>query len=156
MSDSPSAIGDDRGGLGEPGTAILGVDAGQSGSRFLLVRSDGSRATWTGRGLPTGVSPIVALGGFLLESACRTDLLGSDRVVGVGAGMTGFHPGVRGLAASLLPAWSRRLGAQELRLADDAVTSSLGALGDRAGAVVAAGTGVTVLARGVQAPAVRV
>jgi N-acetylglucosamine kinase-like BadF-type ATPase len=154
-TDSSSTTGERRA-AAEPGTAILGVDAGQSGSRFLLVRSDGSRAAWTGRGLPSGVSPIVALGGFLLENACRTDLLGSDRIVGVGAGMTGFHAGVHGLAASLLPAWSQRLGAHELRLADDAVTSYLGALGDRDGAVVAAGTGVTVLARGSRTPAVRV
>ena len=95
--------------------------------------------------------------GQLLQDVCdRAAELAPDRVVSVGVGMTGLHAGAQGLAGSALSRWSERLGTDELRLADDAVTSFLGALGDRDGVVVAAGTGVTVLARRAGAAPVRV
>jgi glucosamine kinase len=126
---------------------VLGIDAGQSGCRYALSRPDGSRETWTSAGVPSGVPPLAAVSGFLLDVVRdRAEALGVDRIDAVGAGLTGLHAGVRDLAALALPTWSERLGTREVRLADDAVTSFLGALGDRAGVVVAAGTGVTVLA----------
>jgi len=126
---------------------VLGIDAGQSGCRFALSWPDGSRETWTSAGLPSEVPPLAAISGFLLDAVRnRAEALGVDRIDSVGAGLTGLHAGVRDLAPLALTTWSERLGTREVRLADDAVTSFLGALGDRAGVVVAAGTGVTVLA----------
>ena len=63
----------------------------------------------------------------------------------VGAGLSGFHGGAAD-AGKALGIWREALGVRRLSLADDAVTSYLGALGDDSGAVVAAGTGVAVLA----------
>jgi N-acetylglucosamine kinase-like BadF-type ATPase len=136
--------------------AVLAVDAGQSGCRFRLTRADGTVESWTGAGLPAGAPSVVAVRGFLLESVCDRGAVPSEPVVRVAAGVTGLHAGAHGLATAALGSWSERLGTRELWVADDAVTSYLGALGDRDGAVVAAGTGVTVLARGPVAPAVRV
>ena len=62
-----------------------------------------------------------------------------------GAGLSGFHGGAAD-AGKALGIWREALGVRRLSLADDAVTSYLGALGDDSGAVVAAGTGVAVLA----------
>jgi N-acetylglucosamine kinase-like BadF-type ATPase len=140
-----------------PLEATLGIDAGQSGARYLLSSSDGGRLTWTGPGVPAGVTSAAAMRGPLLDGVReRTSALGIDRIVSVGAGVTGFHAGARGAAAAALPDWSRRLGTRQLLVADDAVTSYIGALGESDGAVVAAGTGVTVLACREGSPAVRV
>jgi glucosamine kinase len=125
---------------------ILGVDAGQSGSRLTLVRPVGAEVSWAADGVPAGMTPAQAMSGPLLDSAVgRLRELGVDEVHAVGAGVTGFHAGAQH-APEVLAAWRRCLGVRRLVLADDAVTSYLGALGARPGAVVAAGTGVTALA----------
>ncbi len=137
--------------------ATLGIDAGQSGARYVLSRPDGSRLTWTGPGVPAGVTAAAAIRGLLFNSVWeRRGALDVDRIVSVGAGVTGFHAGAQGAAAAALPDWSGRLGTRQLLVADDAVTSYVGALGESDGAVVAAGTGVTVLACREGSAAVRV
>jgi N-acetylglucosamine kinase-like BadF-type ATPase len=124
----------------------LGIDTGQSGSRLAIVGPDGGELSWVAPGLRPGMSPVEAMAGPLLDGTV-TRLQGLDLgpLCVVGAGMTGLHAGATG-ADRVLSAWAKRLGVRRLVIADDAVTSYLGALGARHGAVVAAGTGVTVLA----------
>lgn len=125
---------------------VLGIDAGQSGSRLRLQIPGGPEMSWTGAGIPPGMSPLQAMNGPLLDSAVhRLRDVGLDTPAVVGAGLSGFHGGAAD-AGKALGVWNEALGVRRLILADDAVTSYLGALGDASGAVVAAGTGVTVLA----------
>lgn len=125
---------------------VLGIDAGQSGSRLRLRDPGGSELSWTGAGIPPGMTPLQAMTGPLLDSAVhRLRDAGLDAPHAVGAGLSGFHGGAAD-AGEALRVWNEALGVRRLVLADDAVTSYLGALGDTEGAVVAAGTGVTVLA----------
>lgn len=125
---------------------VLGIDTGQSGSRLAIVGPDGSELSWVAPGLRPGMTPVEAMTGPLLESTvARLHGLDLPQLRVVGAGMTGFHAGATD-ADQVLSAWAERLGVRRLILADDAVTSYLGALGAQRGAVVAAGTGVTVLA----------
>jgi glucosamine kinase len=141
----------------EADSVTLGVDAGQSGSRFLLIGPGGLRTSWTEPGAPAGISPVKAMNGLLLASVMdRLPALGLRSVHRVGAGLTGFHGGTQSAAGNVLARWAPRLGTQQVHLADDAVTSFVGALGTGAGVVVAAGTGVTVLASDGEARAVRV
>jgi glucosamine kinase len=91
------------------------------------------------------MTPVEAMTGPLLESTvARLQGLDLHQLHVVGAGMTGFHAGTTD-ADQVLSAW-RSVWVRRLMLADDAVTSYLGALGARHDAVVAAGTGVMVLA----------
>jgi N-acetylglucosamine kinase-like BadF-type ATPase len=131
---------------------VLGIDAGQSGSRLRLLRRGRTRLSWTGPGIPPGVTPVQAMTGLLLDDVSRRLRdSGQDAPAVVGAGLTGFHGGASG-AQEVLDLWHDTLGVRRLSLTDDAVTSYLGALGEAPGAVVAAGTGVTVLATGGPAP----
>lgn len=125
---------------------VLGIDAGQSGSRLRLQTPGGAEMSWTGPGIPAGMTPLQAMTGPLLNSAVqRLRDAGLDAPAVVGAGLSGFHGGAAD-AGKALGIWREALGVRRLSLADDAVTSYLGALGDDSGAVVAAGTGVAVLA----------
>jgi N-acetylglucosamine kinase-like BadF-type ATPase len=128
------------------GRTVLAVDAGQSGSRMLLRAADGVEVSWRGPGIPAGTTPLAAMTGELLDAAVRgVRDAGAAAPEVVAAGLTGFHGGATG-AEQASQAWRAALGTRVVRLTDDAVTSYLGALGDRSGAVVAAGTGVAVLA----------
>lgn len=125
---------------------VLGIDGGQSGSRLQLRLPDGAVVSWRDAGIPPGMTPRQAMTGPLLDSVVRkVSDAELDRPTVVGAGLTGFHGGAAD-AAEVLDVWSDALGVRRLSLTDDAVSSYLGALGDTSGVVVAAGTGVTVLA----------
>jgi N-acetylglucosamine kinase-like BadF-type ATPase len=64
-----------------------------------------------------------------------------------GGGLSGFESAGEDDLRRLAEVLGRELGAERVALASDGVTSLLGALGDRPGAVVAAGTGTVVVAR---------
>ncbi|MEV4973769.1 N-acetylglucosamine kinase [Streptomyces scopuliridis] len=141
---------------------VLGVDSGGSGLRFALgsTASDGTAAVTTlaatasGEPVRTGASGIDA-GQLLARLLPAVDTLlaeaGADTGAGPGAlsavaiGAAGMATLGDGLRAELPAALERSLGVRRLALAADAVTAYAGALGQRPGAVVAAGTGMIAL-----------
>ncbi|RVU15427.1 ATPase [Streptomyces antnestii] len=146
------------GGSDEPGEPVwvLGVDSGGSGLRVALARGgDLARpeATVSREPVRTGASGIDA--DHLLQQLLpmARELLG--RVVGGPTGVPALHAVVvgaagmatlgDGLRAALPDALVAELGVRRLALAADGVTAYAGALGQRPGAVVAAGTGMIAL-----------
>ncbi len=122
-------------------TALLAVDLGGSGSRARLVAPDGVREV-TGERLRVSAAGLVAapLVTALVE---RLELrAGSVDAVCVGSsGILTLSDGPR----VVLDAVRSVLGDVRTVVASDAVTSALGALGGRPGAVVLTGTGSTAL-----------
>ncbi|MFE4857720.1 N-acetylglucosamine kinase [Streptomyces sp. NPDC056670] len=130
---------------------VLGVDSGGSGVRFALRRTEpGSRAETIASKEPVRTGPAGIDAGHLLdqlltaaqELRLRT---GADEIAAVAVGAAGMATLGDALRAELPSALARHLGARSLALAADAVTAYAGALGQRAGAVVAAGTGMIAL-----------
>ncbi|HEY5484457.1 MAG TPA: BadF/BadG/BcrA/BcrD ATPase family protein [Propionibacteriaceae bacterium] len=115
-------------------TSRLALDGGQSGCRAR----DAAGHIWEGVGIDTARPRIPQLAAAVRAAAPE----GTERVL---VGTTGL--GVEDTAAALLDEL-RDHGTQSVHLAHDSVTSYLGALGDRTGGVVAAGTGVVTLAAG--------
>ncbi|MBZ6079154.1 N-acetylglucosamine kinase [Microvirga puerhi] len=119
----------------------VGIDVGQGGTR-LMVRC-GSRverfeaAGFWSAGLP-GVVTAVANG-------IKAASIPADAHVHIGIGMTGLN-GNPVPIQELSTALSGTCCPVSVTAADDSVTAYLGALGPRAGAVVAAGTGTVALA----------
>ncbi|MDI9887083.1 BadF/BadG/BcrA/BcrD ATPase family protein [Streptomyces sp. HNM0645] len=133
---------------GGAGGWVLGADSGGSGLRVALApAADPPAALTTASQEPvrTGTSGIEAahLLGQLLPMA-RGLLLraGADAPVAVAIGAAGMASLGDELRAVLPGVLSRELGARQVALAADAVTAYAGALGQRPGAVVAAGTGL--------------
>ncbi|MET1035462.1 MAG: BadF/BadG/BcrA/BcrD ATPase family protein [Arthrobacter sp.] len=122
--------------------AILAIDAGQTGIRALAVRPDGTRAVHEFPGMLTDRP----LGPQFRAVVARVGAAEDLSFPVVAAGSTGLIEAQR--EAEELLASSADLGVRAVHLAHDSVTSYLGALGDRTGAVVAAGTGVVTLAVG--------
>jgi len=127
-------------------TSALAVDAGQTNTRAAVVPGHGPRVA-TGPGVPRleGGADVAGIAAPILRSIAELGELPPSPVLGVGlSGIESMSAAdLRQLAAAL----GRELGATRVVIASDGVTSYLGALGDRAGAVVAAGTGTVVLAR---------
>jgi hypothetical protein len=112
----------------------LAIDAGQTGIR---TRSDDDEREFAG--ILTSEPLIPQLARLIRE-------LGTFDVVSIGTtGLTADETDPSGLR--------ELVGAGRVLMAHDSVTSYLGALGDRRGAVVAAGTGVVTLAVGASAVA---
>ncbi|GAA2402773.1 BadF/BadG/BcrA/BcrD ATPase family protein [Streptomyces glaucosporus] len=146
---------------------VLGVDSGGSGLRLALARTAAGRETPVAAATATADGPVrtgpsgidadhllelvlprtAALLSELPEppDAARED--GPDgkrspRIVAVCVGAAGMATLGDGLRTVLPGAFARELGARRVALAADAVTAYAGALGERPGAVVAAGTGM--------------
>lgn len=120
---------------------VLAIDAGQSDIKVRV--DDGTRREdLTFRGIHTGIPLLPQLADVVRETLART---GTDLDV-VTAGISGLTD--RDADADALLALVHSDGVQATMLAHDSTTSFLGALGDRHGAVVAAGTGVVTLAVG--------
>ncbi|MFI0980478.1 N-acetylglucosamine kinase [Streptomyces sp. NPDC021093] len=144
----------EHGGTGcAPGAGhVLGVDSGGSGVRFALARV-GSR---TPAGPPVVSREPVRTGPGGIDTAhLAAQLVPAVRelLAGVGggeplavcvgaAGMATLGDGLRAELPGLL---AREFGVRRVALAADAVTAYAGALGQRPGAVVAAGTGLVAL-----------
>ncbi|MGY1452735.1 N-acetylglucosamine kinase [Streptomyces sp. SS8] len=148
---------------GRPAPWILGVDSGGSGLRLALARagSDGSAAAPVPVGTaacdrPVRTGPAGIEAAHLLElvlprarsllSAAEPDTAAAGpaglRIDTVCVGAAGMATLGGELRTELPGAFTRELGARRVALAADAVTAYAGALGERPGAVVAAGTGV--------------
>ncbi|MEU9761506.1 BadF/BadG/BcrA/BcrD ATPase family protein [Streptomyces sp. NPDC047987] len=141
-------------GAAAPGSFVLGVDSGGSGLRVALGTVDAPRALGTtvcGEPVRTGPEGIDA--DHLLEQllpAARHLL--EQQGARPGSGIAAVAIGAAGMAtlggqlrAELPGALERALGVRLLALAADAVTAYAGAVGQRPGAVVAAGTGLIAL-----------
>ncbi|GAA3368365.1 BadF/BadG/BcrA/BcrD ATPase family protein [Streptomyces sannanensis] len=134
------------------GTAwVLGVDSGGSGLRIGLADAESGTPAGTvvaKEPVRTGAEGIDA--GHLLEQLlpAAEELLGRAggvRPVAVAIGAAGMATLGDQLRAALPGALESALGVRRLALAADAVTAYAGALGQRPGAVVAAGTGLIAL-----------
>jgi N-acetylglucosamine kinase-like BadF-type ATPase len=127
--------------------AALAVDAGQTEIRAALTCERGPR---------TATAPgVLRLGGVTGPDDVAAGLLAA--VVGLGAlpeptppagiGLSGFEAASDEDLRRVHDLLRRELGLQRLAIASDGLTSLLGALGDRPGGVVAAGTGTVCVAR---------
>ncbi|MFJ2260940.1 N-acetylglucosamine kinase [Streptomyces sp. NPDC087844] len=132
------------------GSGVLGVDSGGSGLRVVLA-VDGGRITaplTSGEPVRTGPRGIDA-GHLLGQLLPMTRQLMADAGVGtlraVTVGAAGLTTLGDSLRAELPSALARELGVRRLALVADAVTAYTGALGQRVGAVVAAGTGMIAI-----------
>ncbi|MEV7426554.1 MULTISPECIES: N-acetylglucosamine kinase [unclassified Streptomyces] len=153
---------------------VLGVDSGGSGVRFALGSTASGAAGRTGdapgpggvttvatttsaepvRTGPSGLDPAQLLARLLpavdtlLARAGADGARGADGPVALDAvaiGAAGMATLGDGLRAELPGALERALGVRRLALAADAVTAYAGAIGQRPGVVVAAGTGMIAL-----------
>jgi N-acetylglucosamine kinase-like BadF-type ATPase len=128
-------------------SAVLAVDAGQTEIRAALAGD--------GRGPRTATAPgVLRMGHRVGPEQVGAALLAAVAALGplpapltsAGVGLSGFEAAEDELqhVGELL---CRELAVERLAIASDGLTSLLGALGDRDGAVVAAGTGTVCVAR---------
>lgn len=132
------------------GPGFLAVDSGGSGLRVAVgVLGGGPSAQQESREpVRTGARGIDP--GHLMEQLvptaralmARTGVSGLEAAVVAAAGFASLGGALR---ADLPGALAREFGVRTVALAADAVTAYVGALGPRAGAVVAAGTGLIAL-----------
>ncbi|MFF2411895.1 N-acetylglucosamine kinase [Streptomyces sp. NPDC058092] len=143
---------------GASGPFVLGVDSGGSGLRVALGALDRSAAVGTtvcAEPVRTGPAGIDA--GHLLEQllpaarlllerhSCGSGSAEGSAITAVAIGAAGMATLGGQLRAELPSALEQALGVRRLALAADAVTAYAGAVGQRPGAVVAAGTGMIAL-----------
>ncbi|MEV2255032.1 BadF/BadG/BcrA/BcrD ATPase family protein [Streptomyces sp. NPDC050147] len=132
-------------------SCVLGVDSGGSGMRVTVGGLDGAV-----RAAPVSSKEPVRTGARGIDAGHFTEQLvpmarellaraGAGPVTGVAVGAAGMATLGDDLRAQLPTALHRALGVRRLALAADAVTAYTGALGDRPGAVVAAGTGLIAI-----------
>ncbi|MFV8131288.1 N-acetylglucosamine kinase [Streptomyces syringium] len=130
---------------------VLGVDSGGSGVRVALtpVPGEGPALTWSSPEPavmgPRGIDARSLLDRVLPAAARLLRQAGAERCEAVCVGASGMATLGDDLRAVLPDALRDALGARRLALASDAVTAYAGALGQRPGAVVAAGTGLVAL-----------
>lgn len=131
-------------------TGFLAVDSGGSGLRAVVgAVGDGGHAGDCGHGplgrrvsRDPGIDPGHLLGQLLPMARALTAESGVTRIDTVVVGAAGLATLGDALRAELPGALARELGVRTVALVADAVTAYVGALGPRAGAVVAAGTGL--------------
>jgi N-acetylglucosamine kinase-like BadF-type ATPase len=128
--------------------AVLAVDAGQTEIRAAL--SDGERGprTATAPGvlrMGQSVGPDEVAAALLAAVAALGPLPAPPPLLGVG--LSGFEAAAEEDLRRVGDLLRGGLDVRRVAIASDGLTSLLGALGDRDGAVVAAGTGAVCLAR---------
>ncbi len=133
-------------------TGFLAVDSGGSGLRVVLgtTGADGDGPRVLGRRASRepvrtgarGIDPGHLLGQLLPMARALSDETDVPRLGTVVVGAAGLATLGDALRAELPGALARELGVRTVALVADAVTAYVGALGPRAGAVVAAGTGL--------------
>ncbi|MFG2307968.1 N-acetylglucosamine kinase [Streptomyces sp. NPDC048566] len=142
---------------------VLAVDSGGSGLRVALARSGGAGDT-AGQDAAADTAPAALGAALTSREPVRTgargisarhlmeqllpmarrllDAGGAERLGAVAVGAAGLATLGDELRQDLPAALERELGVRRVALAADAVTAYTGALGPRAGVVVAAGTGM--------------
>ncbi|MFE0522688.1 N-acetylglucosamine kinase [Streptomyces sp. NPDC058954] len=143
----PDAVPSGRGG-GSVG--VLAVDSGGSGLRAAVASLGRTTLAEASSPLPVRTGPRGIDPGHLMEQLVpmvRALLAesGVTRLRAAAVGAAGLATLGDGLRAELPGALSREFGVRRVALAADAVTAYVGALGPRAGAVVAAGTGLIAI-----------
>ncbi|MYU56133.1 ATPase [Streptomyces sp. SID7805] len=139
--------------LDRPGRYVLGIDSGGSGLRIAVARADTPEArplaTYTSHEpVRTGRNGIDAEHLLSQLTPAAEELqqeTGADRFSAVCVGAAGMGTLGQDLRARLPAALATAFGVRHLALATDAVTAYAGALGQRPGAVVAAGTGMVAV-----------
>ncbi|WP_439591682.1 N-acetylglucosamine kinase [Microbacterium sp.] len=121
--------------------SVLAIDAGQTGMKVRLQMPDG-HDDLVFRGIDTHDALLPQLAEVVRASLARTHATPEILSAGI-SGLT-----ARDADASELLSLVHGTGLRGVTLAHDSTTSFLGALGDRHGSVVAAGTGVVTLAVG--------
>lgn len=116
---------------------IVAIDAGQTGMKVRVQRVDARPVDSLSPGVRTD-APLAPQ----LAAVARAAAAG-DEIAVVAAGVSGLIDG-----AADGRALREALGGVRVMIAHDSITSYLGALGDRTGAVVAAGGGVVTLGVG--------
>ncbi|MGW3008260.1 N-acetylglucosamine kinase [Streptomyces sp. NPDC001219] len=132
---------------------VLGVDSGGSGLRIAVARADDAEARLLAlrtshepvRTGPEGIDAEHLLSQLLPAAAELARETGADGFTAVCVGAAGMASLGEELRTRLPGALATAFGVRRLALAADAVTAYAGALGQRAGAVLAAGTGVVAL-----------
>lgn len=134
--------------------AVLAVDAGQTEIRAALA--DDGRGPQDPDWAQTATAPGVLrmglqvgpdeVGAGLLAAVAALGRL-PEPVPPVGVGLSGFEAAADEDLRRVGELLRRELAVERLAIASDGLTSLLGALGDRDGAVVAAGTGTVCVAR---------
>ncbi|MCB5906262.1 N-acetylglucosamine kinase [Streptomyces pinistramenti] len=136
-----------------PGRHVLGVDSGGSGLRIAVASTADPRAvpaaTYASdepvRTGPRGIDAQQLLSQLLPAAERLRRDAGADGFAAVCVGAAGMVTLGQDLRATLPAALATAFGARRLALAADAVTAYAGALGQRPGAVIAAGTGLIAL-----------
>ncbi|WP_040424107.1 BadF/BadG/BcrA/BcrD ATPase family protein [Agromyces subbeticus] len=123
-----------------PAPSTLAIDAGQSGIKVRHSDAAGI-GEWSAPGIRTDL-PLLPQLARIIEQAHEAGRTAERVGLGV-SGLTDDERDAGYLLAAAVP-----LGARSVHLAHDSITAYLGALGDRRGVVVAAGTGVVTLAAG--------
>lgn len=124
--------------------AELAFDIGQTQSRLRLIADDGRATDLELDGFRYGDEVISVVLQRCREAADRFGIPSITAVAGGVTGLYGIVPDISELAAQL----ATTLGVQRVVVADDAVSSHLGALNGEPGALVAAGTGIVGLGIG--------
>lgn len=124
---------------------VLAIDAGQSGIKVRAAAASGGDLLFPG--IRTGEPLLPQLASVVAETIARTGAPVDVVVAGI-SGLTDANAD-----ADAMLALTAAHGVRRVVLAHDSTTSFLGALGDRRGAVVAAGTGVVTLAVGAETTA---
>ena len=124
--------------------AELAFDIGQTQSRLRLITGDGHAPELELDGFRYGDDVLSTVFQLCREAADRFSVPSITAVAGGMTGLYGNVPDLSELAARL----ATTLGVERLVVADDAVSSHLGALGGEPGALVAAGTGIVGLGIG--------
>ncbi|MEU4984963.1 BadF/BadG/BcrA/BcrD ATPase family protein [Streptomyces sp. NPDC021969] len=134
---SPGFLAVDSGGSGL--RVVVGAVGDSGGVRGPLGRRVSREPVRTGA---RGIDPGHLLGQLLPMARALTTESGVTRLDTVVVGAAGLATLGDALRAELPSALARELGVRTVALVADAVTAYVGALGPRAGAVVAAGTGL--------------
>jgi N-acetylglucosamine kinase-like BadF-type ATPase len=130
-------------------TPALAVDAGQTEIRVALAGERDPRPAARGPGVLRMDGAAVDADHVAGALIAAVDALGPlPQVDAVGVGLSGFEAAREEDLRQVGELLRARLGVERVTIASDGVASLLGALGDRLGAVVAAGTGTVCVARG--------
>jgi glucosamine kinase len=136
--------------LGLRGVSVLAVDAGQTEIRAALA--EGERGP---RSALVTAPGVLRMGERVGPDEVAAALLAAVSALGplpeppppVGVGLSGFEAAAEDDLRRVGELLRDRLAVGRLAIASDGLTSLLGALGDRDGAVVAAGTGAVCVVR---------
>jgi len=130
-------------------TPALAVDAGQTEIRVALAGERDPRPAARAPGVQRMDGTAVGADHVAGALIAAVDALGPlPQLDAVGVGLSGFEAAREEDLRHVGELLRARLGVAQVTIASDGVASLLGALGDRLGAVVAAGTGTVCVARG--------